>query len=380
MNLVLFSLFSGINIAFASLSFFIYSRNKTQDLYLYFGIFSFFSGLYFLLQSVSLVLEVDLRWAVICSAAIYYGVFPWFIFEFVQKRVYRSLWFLSLVFLIAFVVFLISPEEGPYAYWQIIAHLGLIGLIICVLLGSVQFKYSKRPGSSKFIFISALFVVLALEEIIRNYSGYSFPWSQYWGFMQPLDVYPLLFTLVMGIRMSKDFVNSKRIELEAVKSELNEEKLRVLELERLRLLEEVDFKKRDLTDFGIEITRKRKYIKEVIGQLKMIKKKPEIKPADLDEIIKFTKAQIKIGENLDYFQEKIEVVNHEFNTNLKQNYPSLTESELHLASLLRLKLNTKEIANIKNVSPDSVKVLRYRLRKKFQLKKETNLVQFLQKF
>ena len=111
-----------------------------------------------------------------------------------------------------------------------------------------------------------------------------------------------------------------------------------------------------------------------------IKKTPEIKSKDLDEVIRFTKTELKIGENLDYFHENIEMVNHEFNTKLKKKYPSLTESELHLSSLLRLKLNTKEIANIKNISPDSVKVLRYRLRKKFDLEKEMNLNEFLHDF
>ena len=349
-------------------------------MYVYFGVFSFFSGLYFLFQSMSMVLDLDLRWLVLLSAATYYGIFPWFIFEFVEKRIPKSLWFLSLTFLIAYLAFLIAPQEGPYAYWQIIAHIGLLGLVVCVVSGCMQFKKSGRPGSTMFILISVLFVVLSLEEIGRNYWGFGFPGGNGWFSMQPLDVYPLLFTLVMGIRMSKDFVNRKRIELDAIKNDLNEKRLRVLELEKLRLVEEVDFKKKDLTDFGIEITRKRNYIKEVMSQLTLIKKKEQIKPADLDEIIKFTKSQLKIGENLDYFQERIEVVNHEFNAKLKQNYPSLTENELHLASLLRLKLTTKEIANIKNISPDSVKVLRYRLRKKFQLQKETNLVQFLQKF
>ncbi len=379
MNLVLFSLFSGINIAFAILSFFIYSKNRSQRMYLYFGIFSFFSGLYFLFESISEALELDLRSAIIFSAATYYGIFPWFIVEFIQKKFNKLLWFLSLLFLIAFLVFILVPEEGPFAYWQIIAHLGLVGLIICVVLASVYFKKTQRTGSVQFIFISSLFVILALEEMIRNYSGYGLP-NAFRSVMPPLDVYPLLFTIVMGFRMSKDFVNRRRMELEAIKNDLNEKELRVLELERLRLIDEINYKKRDLTDFGIEITRKKNYIKEVMEKLIGIKKKSPIESSDIEEIIKFTKAQLQIGQNLDYFHERIEDVNHQFTSKLKELYPNLTENELHLSSLLRLKLNTKEIANIKNISPDSVKVLRYRLRKKFKLEKETNLVEFLQDF
>jgi len=348
-------------------------------MYLYFGVFSFFSGLYFLLQSVSEALVFDLRTAIIFSAAMYYGIFPWFIFEFVGKKFNKALWFISLIFLIAFLVFILAPEEGPFAIWQIIAHIGLVGLIISVLIANSYFKKAQRPGSAGFIFISSLFVILALEEMIRNYSGYGLAIA-YRSVMPPLDVYPFLFTIAMGVRMSKDFVNRQRMEIEAIKNDLNEKELRVLELERLRLIDEVNYKKRDLTDFGIEITRKRNYIKEVMQRLTNIKKKPHIKTSDIDEIIKFTKAQLQIGQNLDYFHERIEDVNHQFTSKLKELYPTLTESELHLSSLLRLKLSTKEIANIKNISPDSVKALRYRLRKKFNLATKTTLPEFLNKF
>ncbi len=348
-------------------------------MYLYFGVFSFFSGLYFLLQSVSEALIFDLSTAIIFSAAMYYGIFPWFIFEFVGKKFNKALWFISLIFLIAFLVFILVPEEGPFAIWQIIAHIGLVGLIISVLLANLYFKKTQRPGSAGFIFISSLFVFLALEEMIRNYTGYGLAIT-YRSVMPPLDVYPFLFTIAMGVRMSKDFVNRQRMKIEAIKNDLNEKELRVLELERLRLIDEVNYKKRDLTDFGIEITRKRNYIKEVMQRLTNIKKMPHIKTADIDEIIKFTKAQLQIGQNLDYFHERIEDVNHQFTSKLKELYPTLTESELHLSSLLRLKLSTKEIANIKNISPDSVKVLRYRLRKKFNLPTKTTLPEFLNKF
>ena len=271
------------------------------------------------------------------------------------------------------------PEEGPFAYWQIIAHLGLVGLIICVVLASMFFRKTQRDGSLQFILISVLFIILALEEMIRNYSGNGLLKIYLYG-IQPLDVYPLLFTMVMGIRMSKDFVNRSRVELEAIKNDLNEKELLVLELERLRLVDEINHKKKDLTDFGIEITRKRNYIKEVMEMLTLIKKKSFIESSDIEEIIKFTKAQLQIGQNFDYFNERIEDVNHQFTSKLKELYPTLTQGELHLSSLLRLKLSTKEIANIKNVSPDSVKVLRYRLRKKFNLSTTTSLPEFLNKF
>lgn len=94
-------------------------------------------------------------------------------------------------------------------------------------------------------------------------------------------------------------------------------------------------------------------------------------------MIQFAKSQQYIGQSFKKFHENVDMVNHEFMTKLKKNYPSLTNSELHLASLLRLELNTREIATVKNITPDSVKVLRYRLRKKIGLTKGTSLSEHL---
>nr|NQU91355.1 hypothetical protein [Bacteroidota bacterium] len=57
--------------------------------------------------------------------------------------------------------------------------------------------------------------------------------------------------------------------------------------------------------------------------------------------------------------------------------PNLTQNELKLCSYLRMNLSTKEIAQMLNISLESVTTKRYRLRKKLQLENEENLVEFI---
>lgn len=224
-----------------------------------------------------------------------------------------------------------------------------------------------------------IFVVLGMEEIIRTYTGQKFL-TKYIQGMQPLDIYPLLFTFSMGIRLSNDFIHRKELEVQRILGELKQKKLELAQMESKKLRDEIEFKKKDLKLFGMKLNRKTEYTTSLIGRMNSLKRKNPIKSADLDEVIKYTKTQLRIDQNLEYFHSNIDVINNEFLSNLKEKYPGLTQNELHLSSLLRLKLNTKEIANIKNISPDSVKVLRYRLRKKFDLKTKDNLVDFLQGF
>jgi DNA-binding CsgD family transcriptional regulator len=62
---------------------------------------------------------------------------------------------------------------------------------------------------------------------------------------------------------------------------------------------------------------------------------------------------------------------------IKERYPNLTPHDLRLCSYLRLNFNSKEIAQLLNISARSVEISRYRLRKKLNLKHNDNLFDFL---
>ena len=162
-----------------------------------------------------------------------------------------------------------------------------------------------------------------------------------------------------------------------MQSELNEKRLKLTELEKISLLQDIQFKNKDLTSFGVEITKNREFIESLYTKLLDIEKSEKFDDDKLIEILKNIKSQLLAHHDYNHFNEQVEKVNHAFRAKLKKSYPSLTHNELHLASLLLLQLNTKEIAAIKNISPNSVKVLRYRLRQKLNLETSINLSEFL---
>jgi hypothetical protein len=378
MNIVILSLFSGINIAFAIMSFFIWKNEKAQKLYFYFGVFSLFSGFYFLLIGVSDVFELNMFNAIIFCAAIYYGIFPWLIFELINKRQRIYSFILSTLFALAFFALILNSGKSNFPTWQIIAHIGLIGLFSVVLYATVIFKKEKLKGANEFLILVILFILLGLEEIISRYSGYQFL-TNYITWITPLDIYPLLFTIIIGARLSNDFYSKNKFHIKLLESDLKEKRLKLAELEKKSLQEDLQYKTMDLTNFGIEITKNRAFIESLYTKLLGIKKSSKNDSSDLNEVLKILKSRLIINKELNYFNGNVEKINHAFTSKLKESYPSLTANEIHLASLLRLNLNTKEIATIKNISPDSVKVLRYRLRKKLNLSTPMGLSEFLTK-
>lgn len=91
-----------------------------------------------------------------------------------------------------------------------------------------------------------------------------------------------------------------------------------------------------------------------------------------------------IVESIDpneYWEEFItsfNLVNKNFFEQIQKKFPDLTRNELRLCALIKCNLGNKEIANILNITADSVKKSRNRLRKRLQLEADDSLTKYIQ--
>ncbi|GAB5526531.1 MAG: hypothetical protein Roseis2KO_44030 [Roseivirga sp.] len=67
---------------------------------------------------------------------------------------------------------------------------------------------------------------------------------------------------------------------------------------------------------------------------------------------------------MDHLLLELEQSNKHFQQQLKSRFPRLTSYDLRLCTYLKSNLSTKEIATLLNITPDSVKKAKHRLRKK----------------
>ncbi len=151
-----------------------------------------------------------------------------------------------------------------------------------------------------------------------------------------------------------------------------------LELEGKRLLEDIDFKNRELATNVMYMVKKNELINHISEKLikaKMLFKKENIPLAE--EVIHTL--QLNVDNQIwDTFEKRFEQVHENFYSRLAEKYPKLTNKDRKLCALLRLQLSTKEIATIMHQNPSSVEVARTRLRKKLNVSNtEINLVTFL---
>jgi tetratricopeptide (TPR) repeat protein/DNA-binding CsgD family transcriptional regulator len=143
------------------------------------------------------------------------------------------------------------------------------------------------------------------------------------------------------------------------------------------LRQEVYAKKRELTSLSLNLVRKSEFLEEMRRQLLQIigaGKEPEIivRPL-LDDLA----AEARADNGWSPFEEQLNERHHDFIRVLAERYPTLTPTELKICALTRNNLSTKEIASLLFVTVRNVQNHRYRIRKKFGLDPEANLVSFL---
>lgn len=161
---------------------------------------------------------------------------------------------------------------------------------------------------------------------------------------------------------------------------LIEKELENTTLERENLERKLEFKHKDLTNFALDIDRKNNFALTIHKRLKdLVHTKPQFFKSEAQKLLHLTTNHLKINEDFSEFQMNVETVNQDFFNKLESSFPELTANEKQLCGLIRLNLSTKDIASIKNISPKSVEMGRYRLRKKLKMEPQEEISSFLQK-
>lgn len=99
---------------------------------------------------------------------------------------------------------------------------------------------------------------------------------------------------------------------------------------------------------------------------------------ELKQVISLITFNSNQEKNWDDFRIVFERVHENFFERLKKHGSALTSSELRLVALLKMNLSSPDIATMLGISQDSLRISRYRLRKKLNMEEGENLSAFLQ--
>ena len=172
---------------------------------------------------------------------------------------------------------------------------------------------------------------------------------------------------------------TKALLKETETKELEERLLYQKELEALQN-ERLDLQVREISSYSLQLSNKNHILQQILDTTKQ--HEPTESGNNSKEIIrkieKIAKNNILTDKEWNDFMLHFEKVHPRFFDKLQKQYPSLTNNDLKLCVYIRIGMSMKQIAQLLNIFPDSVKTNRYRLRKKFNLNDEANLNDFLQ--
>ncbi len=146
----------------------------------------------------------------------------------------------------------------------------------------------------------------------------------------------------------------------------------IIKLRNEKLEQEMANKNRELAVSAMSLIKKNEFLTNIKDKLKTSGDSAKVK-----SVIRTIDKDISEEDNWKFFKKAFSNADKDFFKKLKSKHPDLTSNDLKLCAYLRLNLSSKEIAPLLNISVKSVEIKRYRLRKKMNLDRETNLTEYI---
>ncbi|GGK45935.1 MULTISPECIES: tetratricopeptide repeat protein [Flavobacteriaceae] len=160
---------------------------------------------------------------------------------------------------------------------------------------------------------------------------------------------------------------------------LSKEKLKTQALLQENLEHKLEFRMKELTNLALFISQRTSIYGDLTKSFKSLTfTSINQTKKDITKLIQEYAFKLNINEDIQKFHTSVETLQSDFLFRIKEKYPHLTDKDVQLAVQVKLKLSSKEISNINNISLNSVEISRHRLRKKLNLDKKENLVSFLE--
>ena len=214
------------------------------------------------------------------------------------------------------------------------------------------------------------------NDIIDEMATYSFKINRPWLLSNTMiGVYALIvvfFVFLLHNVYKRYYRNQQKKMLERKNKELElkslENQQQLMHFKNEKLQSDIEGKNRELAISTMSLIKKNEFLNKIKDELKKVNESKNLSP-----VIDIIDKNLNNTDDWKLFQEAFNNADKDFLKKIKGMHPSLTPNDLRLCAYLRLNLSSKEIAPLLNISPRSVEVKRYRLRKKMNLPHESSL-------
>ncbi|MBX7156203.1 MAG: LuxR C-terminal-related transcriptional regulator [Bacteriodetes bacterium] len=214
---------------------------------------------------------------------------------------------------------------------------------------------------------------------------------QLYGYKYAMETYEAIEDYEKALEYCKPYYDAEaqlqreeaEVKVKGLEKELNLAELQHnVELEKLKTEElqlELESKNNELSTLALALAQKNELLARMQTQLLVAQE--TVRRKSEKEALEQLKTQITSflsSEKSWYmFDQQFKTIHHDFVQKLSAKYPQLSPIELRVCALLKVNLNSKEIADILCVETKSVEMYRFRIRKKIALDNTVNLHSYI---
>lgn len=194
----------------------------------------------------------------------------------------------------------------------------------------------------------------------------------------------LAFVIISRQRLkiqNEQAINQQNQQIFNTQHELMRAELKNKQLEEENLKGQLELKGKELTSHTLQIIQKNQVLEAVKDDLAAI-----LKDDKRDQKKQLRQLLEKIGQSFDRdkywddFRRIFDQIHPHFFEQLARQFPDLTPTDLRLIALLKMNINSADMATLLGISSDSLRVSRYRLRKKIGLSEGESLSAYIHSF
>ncbi|EAY29514.1 tetratricopeptide repeat protein [Microscilla marina] len=184
-----------------------------------------------------------------------------------------------------------------------------------------------------------------------------------------------LLVMFLRLRVSKNkqlIIQNQQLhdaETKLTKAQLNEKKLLAETLKK-----ELEIKQQQLASKALHIIQKNEILEKVKESIQSLKKDNKV---NVTQLARLVDSGIQIDKDWNNFFALFLEVHQGFFDKLKGISDELSDTELRLCALVKLKFTSKEIASILGITHGSTSVARHRIRKKLSIPSDEKLAKFI---
>jgi DNA-binding CsgD family transcriptional regulator len=143
--------------------------------------------------------------------------------------------------------------------------------------------------------------------------------------------------------------------------------------QKLQIQEEI----KNVSLLSHELITKKDFSVRLIGQLNRLE---TISKSELRNVEFFIKNELKVKSSIANLQNQMGELSSSFYRKLKMKHSNLTENDIKLAGMVVMKMSNKEISISKNISSESTKKAKSRLKKKLSISSNQDIVLYLEQY